>query len=276
MIVDAQIHIWEADRPDRPWPTSGAEGRTTLPQRDIPLSAIEALGEMDAAGVDRAIIVPPSWEGDRNDVAMRAVADHPGRFAVMGRIAPHAPLPDQMQKWREQPGMLGARLILSDGDPRVAGGPEHDFWHAAAAARLPLMLAPSGKMPLLAGIARRHPTLPIIVDHMGARVHKKGTEAFAQIDDLLALGDLPNVAVKATCLPDYSAQQHPWSDVAAYAERLFHRFGAERLFWGSDLSRLPCPYPLLVKTFRNGFPWLKGRDRDLVMGDGIRVWLDWR
>ncbi|MBB6191912.1 putative TIM-barrel fold metal-dependent hydrolase [Sphingobium wenxiniae] len=276
MIVDAQIHIWEADRPDRRWPAAGAEGRTAVPQRAIPLSAAEALGEMDAAGVERAIIVPPSWEGDRNDVALQAAADYPERFAVMGRIAPGPALLDKLPTWRQQPGMLGARLILSDGDPRVAEGPDHPFWHAAAAVRLPLMLAPSGKMPLLTAIARNHPALPIIVDHMGARVHRKGGEAFAQIEDVLALGNLANVAVKATCLPDYSALQHPWADVAPYVERLFQRFGAERLFWGSDLSRLPCPYPLLVETFRSGFSWLRGRDRDLVMGGGIRAWLDWR
>lgn len=72
MTVDAQIHVWEADHADRPWPLSGADGRTAFPQRDIPLSAAEALREMDAAGIDRAIIVPPSWEGDRNDVALQA------------------------------------------------------------------------------------------------------------------------------------------------------------------------------------------------------------
>jgi L-fuconolactonase len=275
MIVDAQIHLWDADRPDRPWPVAGAQGRTAVPQRAVPLSAAEAITEMERAGVDRAIVVPPSWEGDRNDVALRAAIDHPRRFAVMGRIAPDAS-PAALPRWCAQPGMLGARLILSDGDPRVTAGAEHPFWHAAAACALPLMLAPSGKMPLLASIARRHPALPIIVDHMGARVHRKGADAFAQIADLLALADLPNVAVKATCLPDYSERDAPWDDVAPYLERLFHAFGAQRLFWGSDLSRLPCPYKLLVDIFRDGFPWLRGRDRDLVMGKGIVAWLDWR
>jgi hypothetical protein len=32
---------------------------------------------MDAAGVDRAIIVPLSREGDRNDLAMEAALLHP-------------------------------------------------------------------------------------------------------------------------------------------------------------------------------------------------------
>jgi len=275
VIVDAQIHLWEADRPDRPWPQAGADGRTAEPHGPNGYSAAEALAEMDRAGVDRAVIVPPSWEGDRNDVGLRAAAEYPARFAVMGRIETGMVEPAELRAWRSQPGMLGARLILSDGDPRVSGGPDHPFWHAAEAAGLALMLAPSGKVPLLGAIAAAHPGLPIIVDHMGARVHRKGAEAFAQQEAMLALARLPNVAVKASCLPDYSAQGHPWADVTPYLEQLFHAFGADRLFWGSDLTRLPCPYPLLVETFRSGLPWLIGSERDLVMGEAIRRWLDW-
>lgn len=275
MIVDAQIHVWEADRPGRPWPRAGADGRTAEPHRAGSFTAADALAEMDNAGVERAILVPPSWEGDRNDIALAAARNHPGRFAVMGRISPELDLADALPGWRAQPGLLGARLILADGDPRVVDGPDHPFWHAAAKTGLPLMLAPSGKVPLLGAIARRHPTLPIIVDHMGARVHHKGAAAFAQLDELLDLAVLPNVAVKASGLPDYSAQGHPWGDVSPFVERIYHRFGARRLFWGSDLTRLPCPYPLLVETFRSGFAWLKGSDRDAVMGDGIRAWLNW-
>jgi len=274
MIIDAQIHVWEADRPDRPWPAPGADGRTAAAQRAVPMSAAEVLTEMDRAGVDRAILVPPSWEGDRNDVALRAAADHPARFAVMGRIAPEAANREALADWRKQPGMLGARLILNAADPRARSA-DHPFWAEAAAAGLPLMIAPSGRMAVLAEVARQNPALPIIIDHMGALVHKKGTEAFVLIDDILALAALDNVAVKATCLPDYSAQAAPWDDVARYVEQLLRAFGAHRLFWGSDLSRLPCPYGELVETFRSGFPWLRGRDRDLVMGDGLAAWLDW-
>jgi len=41
---------------------------------------------MDEAGVDRAVIVPPSWPGDRNDYALEAAKRYPTRFRVMGRI----------------------------------------------------------------------------------------------------------------------------------------------------------------------------------------------
>lgn len=267
MIVDAQIHIWAADHADRPWPSAGADGRTAQPQRAVPLDHREALAAMDAAGVDRAILVPPSWEGDRNDLALAAAAAHPDRFAVMGRISGDR---HGLTGWRESPGMLGARVILRDGDL------DHWLWEKAQELDIPLMIAPAGRMALLASIARRYPTLRIIVDHMGARVHRTGAEAFAQIDDLLALAALPSIAVKATCLPDYSATGHPWNDVTPYLRRLFNAFGAERLFWGSDLSRLPCPYGMLVDFFRSDLPWLTGSERDNVMGSGILCWLDWK
>lgn len=102
MIVDAQVHLWLANTPERPWlPNRVAQ----LPE---PFLIEQLVPMMDEAGVDRAVIVPPSWEGDRNDYALEAVRRYPTRFAVMGRIPVNDPniaklLPD----WKKQPGMLG-------------------------------------------------------------------------------------------------------------------------------------------------------------------------
>lgn len=67
-LVDAQVHIWGADTPARPWPTGGA----ATAHRAGPATARETLAVLDAAGVHRAVLVPPSWEGDRNDLAWAA------------------------------------------------------------------------------------------------------------------------------------------------------------------------------------------------------------
>src|SRR5881392_3200983 len=87
MIVDSQLHIWAADTPERPWPP-GQAGRAHQPS---PLTAEALLEKINAAGVARAILVPPSWEGDRNDVVLAAAHRYPERFAVMGRISLEAP-----------------------------------------------------------------------------------------------------------------------------------------------------------------------------------------
>ena len=80
LIADSQVHIWGADTPERPWP------KRQGPHRPNPLGADELLAAMNEGGVDRVVLVPPGWEGERNDLALAAASRHPDRFAVMGRI----------------------------------------------------------------------------------------------------------------------------------------------------------------------------------------------
>jgi hypothetical protein len=80
-IVDSQVHVWAAEAPERPWPES-----ENKPHRPVPFSADDLLREMDAAGVHRAALVPATWDGGRNDLALAAARLHPERFAVMGRL----------------------------------------------------------------------------------------------------------------------------------------------------------------------------------------------
>jgi L-fuconolactonase len=82
IIIDAQVHLWAADTPERPWPEEGKG----YAHRSQPFGKDDLLREMDAAGVDRVVIVPPSWEGGRNDLALEAARLHPDRFAIMGRL----------------------------------------------------------------------------------------------------------------------------------------------------------------------------------------------
>ena len=104
-IINSQVHIWEADRPDRPWPKSGVAPQVHLPE---PLSYTDLLGRMAVAGVDRAVLVPPSWEGDRNNYCLAAARAYPQHFAVMGRLALDDPANRAaIASWKSAPGMLG-------------------------------------------------------------------------------------------------------------------------------------------------------------------------
>ncbi|MYR43932.1 amidohydrolase, partial [Streptomyces sp. SID5910] len=85
-VVDTQIHIWKEETPDRPW-VPGARERIRLNgHREDPFSYEEALELMDEAGVNRALILPPSWEGNRIDYALEACEAHPDRFGIMARV----------------------------------------------------------------------------------------------------------------------------------------------------------------------------------------------
>jgi L-fuconolactonase len=274
MIVDAQVHIWAAHTPERPWPADG-HART---HRDIPLGAEELCREMDAAGVDRAVLVPPSWEGDYNDLALQAAADHPGRFAVMGRLdlgdpSNAARLPD----WRSQPGMLGIRAsFLMPAQRQWLAEQSIDwFWKGAEAAGVPLMILPPDQLPAIDRVVRKYPDLRVIVDHLAMTSSRRDAEAFAAVDDLLPLARHPNVAVKSTALPCYTTEPYPFAGIRSHIERVYDAFGPARMFWGTDLSRLPCGYRQAITHFTEELPFLSESDKELIMGRGICDWLGW-
>jgi predicted TIM-barrel fold metal-dependent hydrolase len=231
---------------------------------------------MDRAGVARAIIVPPSWEGDRNDVALAAAAKYPSRFGVMGRFPlesrVEAPL---LSAWRDQPGMLGVRLTLHRAPWRDAfdAGEFEWFWREAERAALPLMVYAPGLARSLGAVAARHPGLSILVDHLAIPLGAVGEAAFDELGDVLALAAHPNVAVKASALPCHSRERYPFRDLHEPVRRVFDAFGPTRILWGTDYSRLPCPYEDAIRLFTEALDFLSPGDRAEIMGGAARRWL---
>jgi predicted TIM-barrel fold metal-dependent hydrolase len=278
LIVDSQVHIWGEESAERPWPPP-AHGLRPAPHRPLPITAESLLGDMAAAGVDKAILIPPSWEGDRNDLALEAVKRFPDRYRFVGRLDVRAPSARSwIADWRRMQGMLALQLTFQAPlfqKPLLAG--ELDWlWPEVERAGLPLTLyIPNRLMPIVAGVAQRHPRLKIVINHFGLTGSERDEAAFADFDRLLALSVFPNVAVKASCLPFYTTQPYPFRLLHGYIRQAFDAFGPRRLFWGTDLSRLPCPYRQGVTLFTEELPWLAGSDLEWVMGRGICQWLDW-
>ncbi len=273
LIADAQVHIWGPNTPERPW-VAGHEHRA---HRPVPFSADDLLREMDVAGVQRAVIVPPSWEGDRNDLALAAAKRFRDRVAIMGRVPidrpEHAAL---LADWKRQPGMLGIRLTFRQGHEELLLT-RHEpawFWPAIERADIPIMMAATGKLAHVGPLAERHPGVRITICHLGLR-REKDDAAFADLETLLALARHPNVAVKASALPCFSSEPYPYRGLHGYIRRVVDAFGPRRTFWGTDLTRLPCSYREAVTMFTEELAWLTPADREWVMGRGLCEWLGW-
>lgn len=275
LVTDAQVHVWEADRPDRPWPPSG---RTT-PHRATPLEAEEMLAEMDRAGVDRAVIVPPSWIGENNSTGLEAAATYPDRFAVMGRFDPEDPAGrSQLATWLDQPGMLGIRITFNT--PRFVqwldDGTLDWFWGEAERYGIPVMALFQGRLlDKVHPIAQQHPGLTLIIDHMGRPSGTRGAAAFADLDNLLALARYPNVLVKATSAPSYSEEPYPHRDIQPHLRRIYDAFGARRLLWGSDITRLPGTYRECLALFQEALDFLSEDDKEWILGRTAAEALKW-
>jgi len=269
-ITDAQVHIWGADTPERPWPAAGH----SYAHRDVPLGQDELLREMDAAGVARVVIVPPSWEGDRNDLALEAARQHPDRFAVMGRLPLHPVAPEVAAAWRRQPGMLGLRFTAGREHAWLTDGSAEWVWAAAQRHGLPVMISCSGLLPLVDDIAERYPGLRVVIDHLALR-RAKDDAAFVDIPLLCTLAKRPNVAAKMSATPSVSTQPYPYRNIHPYLRQVFQAFGPLRTFWGTDLTRLPCTYRQAVTMFTEELSFLSDRDKEWVMGRALCAWLGW-
>ncbi len=274
-IIDAQVHIWPPESPQRPYIKEDA----SKPHQPIPLTYESLLQKMTEAGVDRAILVPPSWEGFRNDYALEAAQKYPHRFAVMGKV----PLNDPESKkriasWTKQPGMLGFRISFrhSGTHSYLDDGTADWFWAECERYDIPVMIFAPFAVAKIGEIAERHPGLRVIVDHMGLNLQWKGKDLGPGVDLLLKFARLPNVAIKASCLPCYVDEVYPFPTLHRQIRRVVETFGPRRVFWGTDLSQLPCSYRQAVTLFTEELDFLSAQDKESIMGRALAAWLGWQ
>jgi predicted TIM-barrel fold metal-dependent hydrolase len=266
LIVDAQIHLW-------------SKGTTLPPHRAQPFLMDEALRDMDAAGVTAALIHPPSWDPDSNELAVAAVRAHPDRFAILGRLALDRPETRQLiDGWKSLPGMLGLRFTFLQPHMKTwpTDGTMDWLWPAAEKAGVPVALLAADFLPLVGRIAERHPGLKLIVDHMGAVRGNKGDAAFTHMPELVALARHPNIAVKATGGPGYAGDGYPFRSLDKHYRAIYDAFGPQRMFWGTDITRMPCSWKQCVTHFTEELTWLPEPDKEAIMGRAICHWLGWK
>jgi L-fuconolactonase len=273
-IIDAQVHIWPPETPQRPYVREDA----SRPHRPVNLAYEDLLREMAAAGVDRAILVPPSWEGYRNDYALEAARKYPDRFAVMGKV----PLNDPASKariatWLAQPGMRGFRISFRHSGTHsfLDDGTADWFWADCERHDIPVMIFAPFAVAKIGEIAERHPKLRVIVDHMGLNTQWKGKDLAPGVDVLLGFARFKNLGVKLSCLPCYVDEPYPYPTLHPQIRRVVEAFGAQRLFWGTDLSQLPCSYRRAVTLFTEELNFLSAQDKEWIMGRALADWLRW-
>ena len=149
-------------------PTSG------LHRKVAKFTAEELLKEMDEAGIDAALIHPPSgWDPDANGLAIEAAQKYPQRFAVMGQFPLDHPENRKLVRgWRQQPGMMGLRwpLLLEAQQKWLYDGSLEWLWPAAEREGLPIAMMGGLFLPKFREIAERYPNLKMILDHCGTGV----------------------------------------------------------------------------------------------------------
>jgi len=269
-IVDAQIHLWGSGLP-----SNMAHRQVTA------FTTEEAVGLMDEGGVDAAVIHPPGWDPNSTEMAFDAVRTYPGRFAILGAL----PLDEQASRervasWRDQPGMLGLRYTFLQEPQRtwLADGTLEWLWTAAEQAGVPIAMLATDSLRQVGEIAERHPGLRLTIDHLGGKggnTTLKDAASMEHMPELVKLARFPNVAVKATGAPGYSSGPYPFTSMHPYLRQIYDAFGPERMFWGTDITKMPCSWRQCVTMFTEELPWLSERDKELIMGRAVCAWWGW-
>ena len=94
--------------------------------------------------------------------------------------------------------------------------------------------------------------------------------------DLIALARFPNIAVKATGAPGYCSGPYPFGSMHPYLQQIYDAFGPARMFWGTDISKMPCSWKECVEMFTERLPWLAKEDLPQIMGEAVCAWWGWK
>jgi predicted TIM-barrel fold metal-dependent hydrolase len=271
-IIDAQIHHPE---PAKPWP-----GHHPGAAFDVEL----AIAAMDAVGVDAALV-----HSDRA-FCDAAYTRYPHRFAGVVQFREPLTIEDpeaELEALAESPGIVGFRLM--------PGWPPHspdNLMEALRAGRLDTFFAAGERHGLtlalfapeqlrdVPAVARAHPSLRIVIDHIGMLVPPQVPFSDRLLDtlpDLLALAEFPNIAIKFSRVPGLSTETYPFSDMWRRAgHQIIEAFTPERLMWGSDYTRLQGfrTYAEIV-AFLLYADEVSDADRETMFSRSARNWFNW-
>jgi predicted TIM-barrel fold metal-dependent hydrolase len=230
------VHAYERNHTGRPW-----HGVLAGPPE---VTGDQMVAHMDAAGVDGAILVS-AFTMYRYDAsyALEVRNQHPGRFAVVKPVDPADPaVADNMADWKRTPGAVAARMLLvRSGLATDAADPGLNHVLATAARlSLPMNLHIAGRLEQGIELIRRHPDVQIIVDHLGlVQPHAPPVpaEPWADLDKVLTLAALDNVAIKISGACTLSHRPYPYDDIWDPICRMIDAFGIDRCLWGTDWTR---------------------------------------
>lgn len=267
-IVDAHAHAW------RRWPYPPA-----VPDPASRGHLDQLRFEMRASGVDEAVIVCAAIGG--NDDNLAEVADDVGRppidhedharFHLVADIdcpwhsTHHRPgAADRVRRADDRFELAGITHYVGEVDDGWLDSAEGDAFAAAIVERDLVLSLSAGTAwhESVARLARRHPSLPVLMHHLGlARAAVPNDD---EVDSVVRLAQTPSILVKLSGLHYVAAQpwRFPYAASHGLLGRLVDAFGPDRLCWGSDFpaARAHVTYRQSVEVIRSEHAGLLGED----------------
>jgi predicted TIM-barrel fold metal-dependent hydrolase len=231
LVVDCHAHVYSDDEStyptiEKPYRTPDGKGTVDHLRR-----------EMKDNRVTHATAIQTStfYRWDNRFLADSSLRNRDFMIGVCTLDPDDPASPALLEKYVRESNVRGMRSIPAKSgrldDPGV-----NALW--ATAERLGIVinvLVNREKTGEVEGLARRHPSLRLVIDH--CLNLKSGAELEPTIEDLSRLARLPKVHAKLTFIPTGTAEPYPCRDMHDPCRRIIAAFGPERCVWGSNF---PC------------------------------------
>jgi L-fuconolactonase len=260
MTVDTHAHVIAAD--DRRYPRAPLGGKQSDWSRERPVSAEQMLAAMDAAGVEKMVLVQASTcYGHDNSYVADAVAAHPRRFAgVFSVDMLAADAAEKIRHWTSR-GLVGLRVFIAGHttaqEARLDDARSFPAWECAVDAGLPICVqARAPQLGQLRVLLERFPGARVLLDHM-ARPLPDDAES------LFALARYENLALKLTTHNLRDARQGK-ATPETFLARVVKAFGAARIAWGSNYPASAGALGALLADARAALAACTDEERDWI------------
>lgn len=279
-MIDTHAHLVTGDTAT--YPPAPPSGGLNSGDLDDPMTVERLLEEMNASGVDKAVLVQRgSIYGFDSSYVCDSAARFPDRLAAVCSIDATAPdCAESVHRWVKGRGAAGIRLmeLVKGMDISWLDSPlAREAWQAAADLGVPVCVHffPWNRaegLTRLKDIMGAIPGLTVVIDHFGAIKSDAGPPDHG-VDELLeGVAAFDGVTIKFTTIP-LGRLEAVGVDFRPVVKRVMDLFGAERMMWGSDVTQSPGTYEHMVELGRQAIEGMSSAEQEQILsGTAMRVY----
>lgn len=283
-MIDTHAHLVTGDTEN--YPPSPPSGELNPGDLDDPMTIERLLAEMNAAGVEKAVLVQRgSIYGFDSSYVCDSAARFPDRLAAVCSIdATARDCAETVRRWVRDRGAAGVRLmeLVKGMDISWLDSPlAREAWQAAAELDVPVCVHffPWNRaegLTRLKDIMGAIPGLTVVIDHFAAIKSDAGPPDHG-VDELLeGVARFDGVTVKFTTIP-LGRLEAVGIDFRPVVKRVMDLFGASRMMWGSDVTQSPGTYEHMAALGRQAVEGMSLAEQEQILsGTAMRVYgKDW-
>jgi L-fuconolactonase len=271
-MIDSHQHFWQLGRGDYAWPNPSV-GQIN---RDFAPDDLRSL--LKRHGIAQTVLVQATDSVAETEFLLQIAAAEAFVAGVVGWVDLAAPdaiaTIDRLRGDRWLKGLRPMLQGIEDTDwilrPSVAPALAH---MAQVGLRFDALIQPRHLRPLEV-IAHRHPSLPIVIDHVAKpRMGQRELPDPDWTKGMQRLSALPNVWCKLSGMITEIGPDWHIDDLRPFAQVVIDAFGPDRLMWGSDwpVVNLAGDYDVWVSASRELLADLPAPAQDRILSGAARA-----